>query len=370
MSFYHEIKKYKWEDIAKRIYSKTSNDVEKALLQDKPGLEGFMALVSPRAVPYLEAMVEKSMKITQKRFGKTIQFYIPLYLSNYCNNSCVYCGFNHTNKLQRTVLTHDDVLKEAEEIKKQGFEHILLVTGEDHKHCGIDFIRETMALLKDKFSLLSLEVQPLETEEYKSLKAHGLNTVYIYQETYNEGNYKSYHPYGKKSNYQYRLETPDRLGRAGVHKIGLGCLLGLEDWRVDSFFTALHLDYLEKKYWQTKYSISFPRLRPHAGAFEPRYNTSGKDMVQLIAAYRLLNEQVEISLSTREDPVFRDNMLKLGVTSFSAGSKTTPGGYAEEKDALEQFAIHDGRSPKEMAEMVTGQGYQVVWKDWDSYMQI
>ena len=197
-----------------------------------------------------------------------------------------------------------------------------------------------------------------------------MNTVYIYQETYNENNYKKYHPSGKKSNYQYRLETPDRLGKAGVHKIGLGCLLGLEDWRVDTFFTAVHLQYLEKKYWKSKYSISFPRLRPHTGGFQPNFEASQKDLLQLIGAYRLFNHHIEISLSTRESEKFRDNAMKLGTTSFSAGSKTNPGGYSKTDKSLEQFSINDERSPKEIAAMIQNNEYEVVWKDWDNFMQL
>ncbi|MCG8410097.1 MAG: 2-iminoacetate synthase ThiH [Bacteroidales bacterium] len=368
-SFYNEIQKYPWESVTHSIYSKTAKDVEYALNNPNPGLEDFKALISPAAIPYLEQMMIQSQQITQKRFGKTIQMYIPMYISNYCNNTCVYCGFNHKNHIERTLLSLDEILKEAQEIKREGFEHILLVTGEDNKHCNSDYINNIMKALQKIFALISIEIQPLETNEYKKLITSGLNTVYIYQETYHEGNYETYHPSGKKKNYRYRLETPDRLGEAGVHKIGLGCLLGLEDWRTDSFFTALHLNYLEKHYWQTKYSISFPRLRPHAGAFQPNYNTTQKELLQLICAYRIFNEQVEISLSTREDPSYRDNMLKLGVTSFSAGSKTNPGAYSQEKDSLEQFSVNDNRNPQEIAEVIKTNGYEVVWKDWDYYMQ-
>lgn len=370
MSFYYEIQKYNWEQVSRKIYSKTETDVKRVLAKNQLDLNDFQALLSPAAKPYLELMVKKSMQITQKRFGKTVQMYIPLYLSNLCTNGCVYCGFNHKVKCDRKILNKDEVLAEANEIQKLGFEHILLVTGEDPKRCGANYIAEMMEILKPMFSLISIEVQPMNVNEYKQLINNGLNAVYIYQETYNENNYRNYHPTGKKSNFQYRLETPDRLGQAGVHKIGLGCLLGLEDWRVDSFYTALHLSYLEKHYWKSKYSISFPRLRPHAGNFEPRYANSQKDLVQLISAYRLLNEQVEISLSTREDAHFRDNMLKLGITSISAGSKTNPGGYTIQGASLEQFSVHDDRSPAEIAHMVRNNGYEVIWKDWDAYMQL
>ncbi|HVW63126.1 MAG TPA: hypothetical protein VHC48_23910, partial [Puia sp.] len=188
--------------------------------------------------------------------------------------------------------------------------------------------------------------------------------VLVYQETYHREDYKLHHPKGKKSNFGYRLDTPDRLGKAGIYKMGLGVLIGLEDWRTDSFFTALHLQYLERTYWQTKYSISFPRLRPHAGGLAPKVEMTDRQLIQLICAYRLLDGEIELSLSTRESPVFRDHAIRLGITSISAGSRTNPGGYAVDPESLEQFEIHDDRSPALIAEMIQRQGYQPVWKDW------
>jgi len=167
----------------------------------------------------------------------------------------------------------------------------------------------------------------------------------------------------------YRLETPDRLGRAGIHRIGIAALLGLEDWRVDSGFVALHLGYLERHYWRTKYSISLPRLRPAAGCQSPNVTVSDRDFVQLICAYRIYNENVEISLSTRESPVLRNHLLKLGITSMSAGSKTEPGGYTVSDEALEQFEVSDERSPAQVAEMIRSQGFDPVWKDWDTVLE-
>lgn len=205
----------------------------------------------------------------------------------------------------------------------------------------------------------------MDQHEYEELNKLGVNTILVYQETYHEENYKFHHPKGKKSNFAYRIETPDRLGKAEIHKIGLGVLLGLEDWRTDSFYCAMHLDYLEKKYWKTKYSVSFPRLRPYTGNLEPKVNISDKELVQLICAYRIFNEDVELSMSTRESETFRNNIIKLGITSISAGSKTDPGGYASGMEALEQFEISDERSPFEIADIIKKQGYEAVWKDWD-----
>jgi len=358
-----------WENERESIYKKTESDVEQALKKNKRDLEDFKALISPAAAPYLETMANLSNKLTMKRFGKTVQMYIPIYLSNECSNHCVYCGFNHANKIDRITLNDEQILAEMEVVKSYGFQHVLLVTGEHKTKAGVEYLKHAIQLLKPHFSLISLEVQPLETEEYKILAEEGLNTVYVYQETYNKLNYNNYHPKGKKADFNYRLETPDRLGNAGVHKIGLGVLLGLEDWRTDTFFTALHLKYLEKNYWKTKYSISFPRLRPHEGGFVPNHNLTERELVQLICAYRIFDEEVELSISVRESPKFRDNCIKFGITSMSAGSKTEPGGYTANNKALKQFMEDDQRSPSEIMQMIKQQGYEVVWKDWDKFLQ-
>lgn len=263
----------------------------------------------------------------------------------------------------------DEILKEIEVIKAYGYEHVLLVTGEANKTVGVDYLEHAVKMIRPHFAQVSMEVQPLDQDEYERLIPLGLNAVLVYQETYHRENYKQHHPKGKKSNFDYRLETPDRLGKAGIHKIGLGVLLGLEDWRTDSFFCALHLDYLEKTYWQTRYSVSFPRLRPYSGNLEPKVNMTEKELVQLICAYRIFKEEVDLSMSTREREKFRDNVVNLGVTGFSAGSKTDPGGYAAKEEALEQFEISDERSPSEIAAMIQGKGLEVVWKDWDSVLE-
>ena len=356
---------YNWDGIKADILAKTETDVRFALSKAKRDLEDFKALISPAAAPFLEQMGRLSNQLTRKRFGNTIQMYIPLYLSNECQNICTYCGFSFDNKIPRVTLTDAQILQEVEAIKAFGYDHILLVTGEANKTVGTDYFEHVLELIRPYFSNISLEVQPLDAEDYGKLTKHALNTVLVYQETYHRENYKLYHPKGKKSNFDYRLETPDRLGEVAMHKIGLGTLLGLEDWRIDTFFTALHLHYLEKKYWQTKYSISFPRLRPAEGSQEPNHPLSDKDLVQLICAFRIFNENVELSLSTREAPQFRDHVFKLGITSMSAGSKTEPGGYAVHLHTLEQFEISDERSPQQVAEMIRVNGYEPVWKDWD-----
>lgn len=367
MSFYDVFKSLDWQTLSDKIYNKSSRDVEHALFKEsKRDLEDFAALISPAALPYLEQMAQRSHMLTMKRFGNTMQMFIPMYLSNECQNICTYCGFSMDNRLKRITLTDKQILSEVEVIKSHGFDHILLVTGEANKTVGVDYLKHAIELIRPYFSHISIEVQPLEQLEYESLMKDGLNTVLVYQETYHEEDYKKHHPKGRKSNFKYRLETPDRLGMAGIHKMGLGVLIGLEDWRTDSLFCATHLDYLERNYWKTKYSLSFPRLRPFSGGLEPKVAMSDRELVQLICAYRIFNEELELSLSTRESEVFRNHAIKLGVTSVSAGSKTDPGGYASEENALEQFEISDERTPKEIAEMISSNGYVPVWKDWES----
>ncbi|MGZ4048354.1 MAG: 2-iminoacetate synthase ThiH [Bacteroidia bacterium] len=362
------INTYNWEEVKQSIYSKTNDDVLNALNKEKRSLEDFKSLISPAALPHLEKMAQLSQRLTQKRFGKTIQMYLPLYLSNECQNICTYCGFSFDNKIKRKTLSDAEIIKEAEAIKTLGYDHVLLVTGEANQTVGVSYLKNAIRLMRSYFSHISIEVQPLDENEYKELIAEGLNTVLVYQETYHKEDYKLHHPKGKKSNFNYRLETPDRLGKADVHKIGLGTLIGLEDWRTDSFFTALHLTYLEKKYWRTKYSVSFPRMRPAEGIIEPKVIMNDKELVQLICAYRIFNEEIELSISTRENENFRNNIIRLGITSMSAGSKTNPGGYAVEPASLEQFEISDERTPKEIERMIKEIGYEAVWKDWDNIL--
>jgi len=368
-TFNNIINQYDWNATQKSILSKSSRDVEEALSNPHKDMEDFKSLLSPAAIPYLEQMAKLSRQLTLKRFGKTIQLYIPLYLSNVCENECLYCGYNRANAIKRITLTDEEILKEIEIIKSFGFRHILLVTGES-RYAGVEYLNHVLQLIRSHFSLISIEVQPLEQKEYELLISSGLNSVYLYQETYNRIHYKNYHLFGKKTDFDFRLDTYERLGRSGVHKIGLGVLLGLEDWRTDSFFTALHLKYLQKRYWKTKYSVSFPRLRPHSGNFEPNCTMTERELLQLICAYRIFDEDVELSLSTRESEKFRNHAFTLGITAMSAGSKTEPGGYAIHSNALKQFEPDDNRSPAEIKELILSQGYEAVWKDWDVYMQM
>lgn len=357
---------YSWEEVQTRVYNCSDREVRHALNRDNLTLDDFIALISPAAAPYLEQMAVKAQQITQRRFGKTIQLYAPLYLSNECQNICTYCGFSMDNKIRRKTLNNTELLLEAMALKSMGVNHVLLVSGEANKTVEINYFLQAITLLKPHFAQISIEVQPLELAEYQLLQAAGVYAILVYQETYHREVYKKYHPKGKKSNFDYRLDTPDRIGQAGIHKIGLGVLLGLEDWRVDSFFTAAHIAYLQKQYWQTRYSISFPRLRPAEGSVAPNFDLSDKHFLQLICAYRLWNENLEISISTRENERFRDHIIPIGVTTMSAASKTNPGGYVVDPQALEQFEVSDERDMETIKKQIRKMGYSPVMKDWES----
>ncbi len=353
--------------IGESIRRKTAADVERALGRAGMALtlDDLQALLSPAARPFLEEMAQRSHTLTVERFGRTMQLYAPLYLSNVCANICTYCGFSAQNRIPRKVLSPAELAADAAVLKRHGFDHVLLVTGES-RIVGRSYLVNTLKYLREHFSSLSMEVQPMEAEDYVGLAEEGLSAVLVYQETYDAHVYARHHLRGPKADMRYRLETPDRLGRAGVKKIGLGALFGLADWRTDAWFTGLHLSYLEKHYWKTRYSLSFPRLRPHEGGGTTVQPFTERDLVQTVCAFRLWNPEVELSLSTRERAAFRDRALKLGFTSMSAGSRTNPGGYAGGETSLEQFAIDDARTPSEVAAMLRAQGYEPVWKDWDA----
>lgn len=364
--FYEELKKYDWDETTAAIASKTAADVESALGREHLTVDDFMALISPAAAPYIERMAQLSRKYTLERFGKTISMYIPMYVSNACTNACVYCGFNHANPFTRVTLTMDQVKAECEAIRRLGpFENLLIVSGEFPALNGVDYLEEVLHVARPYFHNLTIEVMPLKEKDYYRLTKSGLNGVVCFQETYHEQNYKNYHPRGMKSIFEWRLNGFDRMGAAGVHKIGMGVLIGLEDWRTDVTMMARHLRYLRRNYWRTRYSINFPRMCPAEGGYQPKVVMSDRELAQLTFAFRLFDHDVDISYSTRESPVFRANMMRLGVTSMSAGSKTEPGGYVSTPDALEQFEVTDGRSPVEVAAEIRSLGYEPVWKDWD-----
>jgi 2-iminoacetate synthase len=366
MSFVDLWQKYDFSAASRAIAEKTPADVRRALDRARHGLDldDLGALLSPAAVPHLEEMAQLSHQLTLERFGHTMQIFAPLYLTNVCNNVCTYCGFSAQNRIARKILTDDEIRAEAAVLHARGIQHVLFVTGES-KHASRDYFANALRILRPTFANLSMEVQPISEADYASLTADGLSAVIVFQETYDPAAYRRYHLKGPKADMAFRLATPDRLGQAGLKKIGLGALYGLSDWRTDAWFLGLHLRYLEKNYWRARYSISFPRLRPHAGAEIDVTPTSERDLVQAICAYRLFSHEVDLTLSTRESPTFRNHAIRFGITSMSAGARTNPGGYASEPESLEQFQIHDSRSTEEVAAYLRSQGCEPVWKDWD-----
>ncbi|MFI3295698.1 MAG: 2-iminoacetate synthase ThiH, partial [Rikenellaceae bacterium] len=325
--FSEYLEQFSWEQTAEKIASCTQADVQRTLGK-RGGLtvEDFMNLISPAAAPYLEQMAALSQKYTLARYGKTISLFIPLYLTNSCLNGCIYCGFHASNPMKRTILTPSEIENEFKAIKKLGpFDNLLMVTGENPHRAGVEYLSQALDIAKDYFSNLQLEVMPLSTQEYSTLKDHGLNGVICFQETYNRERYPIYHPRGMKNNFEWRVNGFDRMGQAGMHRIGMGILIGLEDWRVDATMMMRHMRYLQKNYWRTRYSVNYPRMRPSEnGGFQPNVVISDREFAQLLFATRIFDHDVDISLSTREPAALRDNLAPLGVTTMSAESRTEP----------------------------------------------
>ncbi|ASJ96680.1 2-iminoacetate synthase ThiH [Shewanella marisflavi] len=366
MSFIQQLAKLSRETLKLRLYSTTPAQVEAAIAGEQGNLDHLLALLSPAAEAYIELMAQRAAALTRRRFGHNIGLYLPLYLSNLCANECDYCGFTMSNKLKRKVLSAEELAAEMAVIKPQGFDSILLVSGEHETKVGLDYFSSVLPQVKAQFSHVAMEVQPLSTKAYDALVARGLDAVMLYQETYDPTTYQKHHLRGNKQDYGYRLESPERIAQAGVDKIGLGVLLGLDDWRMDALLMGHHLDYLERRFWRSRYSISLPRLRPCVGGITPKVQLSDRGLVQLICAFRLFNEQLEISLSTRETPKLRDNLLGLGITQMSAGSRTEPGGYVNPDAQLDQFEISDERSAAEVVKVLRQRGFTPVWKDWEA----
>jgi 2-iminoacetate synthase len=348
-----------------------SADVELALAGKHINAKGLAALLSPAAEPFLVEMAKRSSLLTAQRFGKTTQLYAPIYLSNYCTNRCAYCGFSADNRIARRCLSFDEAEKEADILHQRGFQHILLVSGEAESAVDTDYLEELALRLRGRFAAVSIEVQPLSTDDYRRLFKAGITAVAVYQETYNPEMYRQVHLSGKKIDYDYRLETPARVAAAGMREVGIGALLGLTDWRAEGLAIGLHLAWLRKNFWSTAFTVSFPRLRPAAGEFEPLEIVSEKNLSQLIFALRLFDPDVGLILSTREEARYRDGMLGLGPTRYSAGSCTSPGGYSNPGETVgEQFSVGDQRSVGEVALAIAAKGFDPVSKDWDSAFQI
>lgn len=364
MNFCDIYKEIDYNSIPNEIYKKNDSDVLTALEKDLLTHDDFIALISPAAEKHIEAMAVRAHQITMRRFGNTMGLYAPLYVSNECTNRCVYCGFNRDNRIKRVTLSIDDALKEADIIYDSGIRDILLVSGEAPHIVSTDYLKDLISKLAKKFSSIAVEIYPMSADGYSELVQSGCDGLTIYQETYDEALYEKLHRGGKKRDFMFRLETPDRGGSAKIRRLGIGILMGLCDWRVDGAMLGAHAEYLIKKYWTSKVSVSFPRLRPALGGFRPLYPISDKNLVQIVTAFRIFKHDIGLVISTRERPELRDNMLPLGITQMSAGSKTNPGGYSIDLDSSEQFEVIDKRTTSEVSEMLQKAGYDPVFKDW------
>ncbi|HPC93921.1 MAG TPA: 2-iminoacetate synthase ThiH [Sedimentisphaerales bacterium] len=353
----------------RRLCDVTSSDVE-AALATRPGsyrLDKLLALVSPAAEAYLEEMARQSQVLTRQRFGRTIRLYAPLYLSSFCVNRCRYCGFNAANRFERTRLTIEEALADAETLAREGFRDILLVSSEDRTFITVEYLAELAAKLRERFSFIGVEIYQMSSDQYRQLFDAGIEGVTLYQETYDRDEYTRQHPGGPKADYDVRLRGPDDMARAGMREIGLGVLLGLADWRIETLALGEHASYLMRRYWRSHVSFSFPRLRPACGVTREEFPhlLSDRNLVQMMLALRLCFADAGLVLSTREEAGFRDHVIALGPTRMSAGSRTNPGGYTQSDRGEGQFEVCDHRSPQEVAAMLARHGLEPVWKDWD-----
>lgn len=356
----HEFDGFDFEAFFDRLRLK---DIDMVLNKARLLPEDYLTLLSPVAVGRLEEMARRAQTETGRHFGRTVRLFAPLYVSDYCVNTCVYCGFNRTNEFARRQLSMEEVDKEARVISDTGIRHILLLTGEHPEKTTLSYIADCIKVLKRYFSSISIEVFALTEEQYKALAEAGVDGMTMYQEVYREDIYKMLHPSGPKRDYGFRLDAPERACRAGIRTVTIGALLGLAPWRQEAFLTGLHAAYLQSRYPSVDLQIAPPRLRPCAGGFQPASPVNDADLVQYIVAYRIFMPHSGISLSTRERGEFRDRLINLGVTRMSAGVSTAVGGYS--KDNREgQFELADGRSVEEIRLMLKASGYQPVFQDW------
>jgi 2-iminoacetate synthase len=339
-------------------------DVERVLNGGHVGPEGFLTLLSPAARGFLEAMAGRAHALTVRNFGRVILLYTPLYLSNYCSNFCVYCGFAAQNRIRRDRLSLEEVAAEAALIRASGLRHLLVLTGESRRMSSVAYIGDAVEVLRGYFPSISIEVYPLETDEYRRLAQAGVDGLTLYQETYDRRLYSVLHPRGPKRDYRYRLEAPERACDAGIRAVNIGALLGLGDWRADAFATGRHADYLQSRYPDVEVSVSLPRLCAHEGSFEDSVPVTDRDFVQVLLALRIFLPRVGITISTRERAEFRDHLIPLGVTKMSAGSSTQVGGRAHRSAETGQFDITDRRNVPAIKQAIEARGYKAIFKDW------
>jgi 2-iminoacetate synthase len=350
-----------------RAMAESSSDaaVDRALTRAHPTLADLAVLLSEAAADRLEDLAQAAHRISLARFGRAVRLFAPLYLSNECVSTCTYCGFSAGNDVVRRTLSAAEVATEAGELHRRGFRHVLLVSGEHARVINRDYLVECIQAVAPHFAQVGIEVQVWDTETYGRFLAAGCDGVTVYQETYDPKTYAAVHLKGKKRNYAWRLAAPDRAAEAGMRRLAIGALLGLDpDWRSEAIAVTAHARALIRRWWRCEVSIALPRMRPAAGGYQPVAPVSDAAFVQLLCALRIVLPDVGISLSTREPAELRDALVPLGVTTMSAGSHTEPGGYAEATDAEPQFEISDTRSPAEVAASLRAAGYDPVWKDW------
>jgi len=339
-------------------------DVRLALASSSRSPEDFAALLSPAAAPMLEELALAAQKETRAHFGNSVYLFTPLYLSNYCENQCVYCGFNKENKIQRARLNIEESQRELEIIAESGLEEILLLTGESPHMSDVEYIAKACELAKRYFRLVGLEVYPMDTGDYRTLHEAGADFVTVFQETYDTNLYEKLHLAGRKRVFPYRFHAQERALLGGMRGVGLASLLGLGDFRCDAFATGIHAWLLQKKYPQAEIAFSVPRLRPAAGTLVSECGVSESELLQVIAAYRLFLPFANITISSREGVRFRDNAVKIAATKISAGVDVGIGGHTGKAAGDDQFEISDGRSVAEIRNMLKRQGLQSVMSEY------
>lgn len=342
----------------------TAKDVQKALDSDIIGLDEYAVLLSPAADPFLEQMAVRAQAETRKHFGNTVTLFTPLYIANYCENECVYCGFNCKNKIHRARLDYDEIEIELKKIADSGLKEILLLTGESRKMSSVEYIGEALKIARKYFTTIGIEIYPLNTDEYAYLKKCGADFVSVYQETYSLEKYNEQHLGGSKRLFPYRFNAQERAILAGMRGVSFGALLGLDDFRKDAFAVGVQATLIQRKYPHIEIGFSVPRLRPYINNAEnnPR-DVHERQLLQVMLAYRLLMPFAGITISTRERAGFRDNVIGLMATKISAGVKVGVGGHDGEQKGDEQFEISDPRSVDEIIDSIAKKGLQAVFTD-------
>jgi len=345
----------------------TASDIERALGADSPDEKTLAALLSPQAAEYLEPMAQRAQSITRRHFGRTIKLYTPLYLSNFCNGGCLYCGIAGDRRAQRAVLDEAQLRNEMEAIKSMHLEELVLLTGERMPEADVPYLRDSIAIAAEHIHNVNIEVFPMAEDEYRGLADAGCTGVTLYQETYDQTVYEKMHRWGDKRDFFSRLDAPDRALRGGMRTVGIGALLGLADPRFDMLCVYRHAKYLLKNFWKAGVSISFPRIQPQLGGFAADYPVDEKMLAQYIFALRICLPEIPLVLSTREPQRVRDGMAGLGISKMSVASKTTVGGYSDDsEESTEQFSISDERNIPEFCEMLKAKGLEPVFKNWDA----